>query len=239
MGGTEAAANAWPWAIGLLRYGNFICGGSILNERYIITAAHCVSRGGVTGAASNFQVLVGAHNLGSSGQLFSVERVKAHEAYNENQMQNDIALLRLRSPINFGSFGGRARPVCLPPPTLDSPSRNLVGKMSTVVGWGTTREGGSISRTLRQVQIPIISNEECARKYNSISVREGQICAAYASGGRDSCQGDSGGSLTLPDGGKYYQLGVVSWGSGCARPGAPGVYTRVSKQLAWIARNTK
>ena len=237
VGGQESSPNAWPWAIGLIRYGSFICGGSILSERYILTAAHCVSKSRQTQPASALQVMVGAHNLGNSGQLYPVERVIPHQQYDENYMQNDIAILKLRTPINFAQLGNKARPICLPSAAMDS--KNYVGKMSTVVGWGTTREGGQISRTLQQVQIPIISNQQCSQQYNPVNIRAGQICASYPRGGKDSCQGDSGGSLTMPENGKYYQLGVVSWGSGCARPGAPGVYTRVTKHLSWIAQNTR
>ncbi|KAI2805029.1 hypothetical protein BLOT_004018 [Blomia tropicalis] len=234
VGGEESTPNEWPWAIGIYRYGSFICGGSIINERYIMTAAHCVSRNGQTQPASSFQVLVGAHTLGSSGKYFKVERVIPHENYDQNYMQNDIALFRLSTPINFSQMGNTARPICLPSSSMIM--KSFVGQISTVVGWGTTREGGQISQKLQQVQIPIISNEKCSQKYNRMNIRMGQICAAYEEGGRDSCQGDSGGSLTVPVNGKYYQLGVVSWGSGCARPGAPGVYTRVTNYLSWIAR---
>src|SRR5699024_8240071 len=109
------------------------------------------------------------------------------------------ALLKLATPINFADFGNKARPVCLPTDASMDARLSLVGKLGTVVGWGTTSEGGPVAATLRQVALPIISNGECARRYSPEKIRAGQICAAYPGGGRDSCQGDSGGSLTIAD----------------------------------------
>lgn len=111
--------------------------------------------------------------------------------------------------------------------------------------WGTTRENGSPSPVLLHVQVPVISNSDCRDKYAKIGVLQSEsqfksyvICAGHKYGGSDSCQGDSGGPLMLPinEGGKfpYYQIGVVSYGIGCARPNIPGVYANVQHYATWI-----
>jgi len=105
---------------------------------------------------------------------------------------------------------------------------------ATVIGWGRTMEGGDTSAVLRQVEIPIVSNETCQQSYPN-GITSNMMCAGREEGGRDSCQGDSGGPLMVRGSGQdWRQAGVVSFGIGCARPNFYGVYTRISQYLFWI-----
>lgn len=138
------------------------------------------------------------------------------------------------------------RPICIP---IDSRVRsmNFVGYTPFVAGWGRTQEGGQSSNILQEVQIPVHENEVCKEKYQKIGKLVSQqqfdnavLCAGVLAGGKDSCQGDSGGPLMAPQviDGKvvFFQIGIVSYGIGCARPDIPGVYTRVQTFVDWIER---
>lgn len=140
-------------------------------------------------------------------------------------------------------------PVCLP---VDEPirTRSFVGYNPFVAGWGRLQEGGKSSNVLQELQIPILENAECKEQYRKQGklITENQfgdavICAGYLEGGRDSCQGDSGGPLMQPVrqdeanneiSYRYYQVGIVSYGIGCARTDTPGVYSRVQHFVDWI-----
>jgi len=169
----------------------FICGGTIINERYVLTAAHCIVRPTQTLKARNFKIRVGAHDLKSSGFFVDVSEVKVHESYTATQHKNDIALFKLSVPLDFNALPNVA-PVCLPKPDMEK--NNLLGTLSNLVGWGTTSEGGKPSPVLQEVQVPITSNEECARAYRTLLgptdqiTADKQLCAAYPRGGKDTCQ---------------------------------------------------
>jgi secreted trypsin-like serine protease len=122
-------------------------------------------------------------------------------------------------------------PIELMTPTLDTAVQ--VGDFYDVAGWGTLREGGSLATTLQKVKVPLVDQRTCSNAYDGIV--DSMVCAGFADGGKDSCQGDSGGPMFLTGSdGKFYQAGVVSFGSGCARPDAYGVYTRVSSFSSFI-----
>lgn len=250
--------------VAIFRRGRFLCGGTIINSEHILTAAHCVARGdGTTVPSEQLMVMIGSHNLALANStnnnrlsdnknhlLIPVQQVIKHASYTNVYMQNDIALLKLSLMLKLDSpkltnetnlanhtndYQFDLQPICLPTTQMDR--NNFDGWNSTIIGWGHQSEGGSISKTLREVQIPIISNEQCAKAYDEKRIRNEQICAHY-NGGRDSCQGDSGGPLIIHNqsNGRVYQLGIVSWGRGCARSKYPGVYTRVSKYVHWIIK---
>lgn len=269
IGGIESAPNSWPWMVAIFRRKRFLCGGTIINSEHILTAAHCVARGdGTTVPSEQLMVMIGNHNLALANTtinshlsnnenhlLIPVQLVIKHPSYTNVYMQNDIALLKLSLTLNLDSPNSTSianemnfsanytnnfnlQPICLPTTQMDR--NNFDGWNSTIIGWGHQSEGGSISKTLREVQIPIISNEQCAKAYDDKRIRNEQICAHY-NGGRDSCQGDSGGPLIIhnQNNGRVYQLGIVSWGRGCARSKYPGVYTRVSKYVHWIIKQIR
>lgn len=139
--------------------------------------------------------------------------------------ENDIAALRLKVPI---AFGKTVQPV----KSFDLNEESVEGVLSTISGWGSTREGGLTSEVLNAADVPIVSKKTCSEAYKNYGgVPEGQICAAYPD--RDTCQGDSGGPMVISG----RQAGIISWGLGCARLDYPGVYTEVAAFRDWLSKN--
>ncbi|KAH0950476.1 hypothetical protein HN011_008370 [Eciton burchellii] len=232
VGGVETLVNQYPWMALLLYKGQFYCGGSVINSRYVLTASHCIDRFDV----NKLTVRILEHNWNSTSktntQEYKVEKTIKHSGYSNINYNNDIALIKLANPIEFRDS---MRPVCLP-----DRGKTFAGEMGIVTGWGAVKEGGPVSHTLQEVYVPILSNAECRdSKYPSNRITNNMMCAGYKDGGKDSCQGDSGGPLHVEESGIHQIVGVVSWGEGCAQPGYPGVYARVNRFLTWIARNTE
>jgi len=226
VGGVEVQPEfKYPWTADLFyKVGGHFCGGSLINSTWILTAAHCS-----TGMRpSSVGVQVHRHDLSSSansesGVVRDVKTIVIHPEYSGIFFDNDVALWELSAPITNVPFV-----------TLDTDgSYSTVGALATVAGWGATREGGRGSDILLEVDVPILSNEKCRQQYNG-RIRDSMICAGYDQGGKDSCQGDSGGPLFVNKNNKPVQIGVVSWGEGCARAGSPGVYARVSYLMDFI-----
>jgi len=222
VGGEEVDPEfKYPWTADLYykTLGHF-CGGSLINETWVVTAAHCST--GLTPQQVSIQVH--RHDLSKSaasedGVSRTIQKIIIHSKYNPLNYRNDIALWQLSSPITNVDLV-----------QLDEFGDYDQSGMTTVVGWGDTSEGGQSSDVLREVDVPIISNDDCNSKqmYNG-DIFDDMICAGYAAGGKDSCQGDSGGPLFVnKDSNNPIQIGIVSWGAGCARPNKPGVYSRIS-----------
>ncbi|XP_047504462.1 trypsin-1-like [Pieris napi] len=237
VGGTDAAINEFPWIVKLSYFKRFYCGGTVINDRYVVTAAHCV-KGFMW---FMIKVTFGEHNRCNATirpETRFVIRVTANK-FSLTNFDNDIALLRLNDRIPMSAA---IKPICLP----TDPSSTYIGVLAVASGWGTLTEEGKVSCTLQEVEVPVISNQECKNtKYSSSMITDNMMCAGYPkTGQKDSCQGDSGGPLIAISKDskrdkRYELIGVVSWGNGCARIGYPGVYTRVTKYLAWIKENTQ
>ncbi|CAG2100844.1 unnamed protein product [Medioppia subpectinata] len=233
-----APAHSWPWAVAVytgsgssFQNYKFICGASVISSRHVLGAAHCVSHNNRITKPENIRLLIGSHDRRYEGMYYRVHKVLVHNKYDERLMQNDIALYELVDAIDFNKTLNIS-PVCLP--DADMQSRDYSHQMAQLIGWGTTSAGGQTSDYLRQVQVPIITNRECSRSYNSLMITSKQMCAGFVTGKRDSCQGDSGGPMTVVNeerDGRYVQLGIVSWGKGCAEPKYPGVYTKSLKSV--------
>ena len=163
-----------------------------------------------------------------------MDRIVIHEGYDSQSLINDIAVMRLAEP-----FGARARTVQLPSPQLDQVFGSP-GACSVVTGWGRTFEGAqTLPDRLQVVDLPVLDNATCASAYPEEEITAGHVCAGYQRGTMDSCGGDSGGPLVVPGGPREWtQLGVVSWGYGCAQAMRYGVYTRVSHYIDWILDQT-
>ncbi|RXN16592.1 coagulation factor VII-like protein [Labeo rohita] len=220
-----------PWQALLEHNSQYKCGAVILDSQWILTAAHCVWEKD----PNHLQVTVGEHIRGKdegTEQMRKVSKVFIHPLFNHSSTDNDIALLRLLSPVTLGPF---AIPVCLPP--VNGTFGHTIGavRMSTVSGWGHLAQSGPPSLVLQKLEVPRVSLDECKAK-SGLKVTRNMLCAGFIEGGRDSCQGDSGGPLVTCYKNTWFLTGIVSWGKGCARAGFYGIYTRVSVFVEWIAK---
>jgi trypsin len=226
VGGEVVEVGSIPFQVSFqdFNFGPFhFCGGSIFNQNFVITAAHCVA-GEDFNNPQNLYVVVGEHELYNEEgieQTIAVKRIISHVDY--SPYVNDIALLELADPIKFSKKVG---PAVLPTQGAQS-SGNC-----TVSGWGTTSSGGFSSDLLQVVTVPFVSDAVCEKAYPG-SIIESMICAGEE--GKDSCQGDSGGPMVC----NGFLAGIVSWGRGCALADFPGVYTEVSYFVEWITTNAQ
>ncbi|MFF2808269.1 serine protease [Streptomyces sp. NPDC058000] len=213
VGGKNADVRDVPWQVSLRSRGGHICGGSIIRADAVVTAAHCT----VGAPPASLSVRAGSNARGSGGQVVPVARVLRHPKYNADTIDYDVAVLVLASPLKFGD-GVQAVPL------MAEGKEPTAGTPATVTGWGATHDGGVLPERLRRVDVPKLSDAYCKGAYGPSSITPRMTCYGYQEGRKDACQGDSGGPLVV-DG---YLAGISSWGTGCAAPRHPGVYTKVS-----------
>ncbi|XP_062373685.1 serine protease 27-like [Sardina pilchardus] len=229
VGGEDAAPGKWPWMVYLQTYnGTHVssCGGSLINTGWVLTAAHCLDE-------YSFRlepVLVGQLKLleSTDGLYYNVRRVLIHPGYRDDAHVHDIALVQLNEFVDISDL---VMPVALPTPWDVFSARSECW----VTGWGNVDEGIPLEgeETLQQLKLPLVDDDTCRMMYPGTN--DNQLCAGYMEGAKDSCQGDSGGPLVCKSAsGRFVQVGVVSFGQGCARTGYPGVYTRVISYTKFI-----
>merc|ERR1712002_728912 len=235
VGGDEAVEHQFPWIVALFIDHAWFCGGALISEKWVLTAAHCVD------GANYFEVMAGAHNVRASSEdhriVITSYKGFTHEAWDRYTLKNDIAMIELPEAVQFNDY---IKPTCLP----EASNTADVGDLLSVIGWGKpSDQAASISPVLRMVHdIPVMSNADCNAYYGIVGA--GIVCLD-TEGGRSSCNGDSGGPLiskeeqTKTPGQKWTQVGVVSFGSraGC-EVGAPAGFTRTAYYREWITTNT-
>jgi len=238
VGGKEAIPYSWPWqtVVGHASRNDQICGGALISPQWVMTAAHCVYDKAKPGT---YQVKLGVHskyrNDERGEQIRSVTELYAHPnfSYDSANMTHDFALLKLESPVNYTDH---ISPVCLPSSLQELPG---AGSAIFVTGWGKTKQDGPDSDILLQVSLPLQSIEKCKAAYPGNIWEDAQFCAGLDKGGKDSCNGDSGGPAVFQDPvtGMWSQIGVVSWGKGCAQPMQYGIYSKVSAFIDFIEKH--
>lgn len=225
VGGITAVAGEYPFIVSLQRPSHF-CGGSLVDKKWVLTAAHCV-KGSTT---SGLKLRVGLYKQGEFAgvETFSAKKIVIHPEYNSSTNDYDFALIQLDGESQIPPIPLIERLPRIPDEEDEAP-------LATTAGWGATSEGGgTLPKTLMKVEVPLVSPKRCEAAYPN-QITKTMLCAGYIQGQKDSCQGDSGGPLYVRLlSGQHQLAGVVSWGQGCARPNKFGVYADVHIGLEWI-----
>jgi trypsin len=221
VGGEQSDVGEFPYFVDLNG-----CGGSLIAPNIVLTAAHCDPSGS---SFVNANALVGAYERQQEtygAEFVNIAAQRVHPQYNDFTLANDFQLLRLSEDVIS------ATPVTL---SLDDDYSPADGADLTVLGVGLTTQGGfELPPFLSDVDVQVVNIDECNTSYNNEVIEDVMFCAGVPQGGKDSCQGDSGGPIVKRIGNEHVQVGVVSWGYGCAQPGFPGIYSRVSSAHDWI-----
>lgn len=232
VGGANTTIAQNPWQVSLQSSsGSHFCGGSIIDESWVLTAQHCVNSGGSISKPGRVVAGITKRSGSGAGQIRTVSQVFVYPGYVNANLGKDAALLKLSSPLDLSGANAKAIPLA----TEEDAAAGLTnaGVIARVTGWGTLSSGSSsLPDTLQTVNVALITNASAQSSYPSETIGADQLGAA--SPGKDSCQGDSGGPLTVPKGSTQVLAGIVSWGYGCADSRYPGMYGRVSSFERWI-----
>ncbi|XP_058403696.1 coagulation factor VII isoform X1 [Diceros bicornis minor] len=236
VGGKVCPKGQCPWQALLKLNGLLLCGGTLLDTTWVVSAAHCFDR---IRSWKNLTAVLGEHDLSKEDgdeQERQVVQIIVPDKYVPRKTDHDLALLRLQSPVTFTDH---VVPLCLPEKAFSE--RTLASiRFSSVSGWGQLLERGATALELMAIDVPRLRTQDCLeqsrRTAGSPELTENMFCAGYLDGTQDACKGDSGGPHATEFRGTRYLTGVVSWGEGCAAAGHFGVYTRVSQYTEWLHR---
>jgi len=229
IGGTDAEQGAWPWMVSLQTASGHFCGGSLIDQYWVLTAAHCLDRFDTT-FRPGLRVAIGLHRRSelTQSELIQVERFFQHPEWDTNNFEsspNDIAVLQLSQPAKSSIV------------KLAQTHTNLdqASQLAMALGWGSVNANtGSKPDVLQQVQMPLVTLDVCRQAYvGNYTILDSHVCAGLLEGGKDTCFGDSGGPLAVFDGQAWQQVGITSFGGkaggpACAGIEAYGVYSRVA-----------
>ncbi|XP_052743896.1 trypsin, alkaline B-like [Bicyclus anynana] len=224
VGGTVTSINQYPYSVAVLYVrsnGPFVqgCGGTIINNRSVLSVAHCIGA-----CITCIRLRVGSTYASSGGVVHHVAQIIRHPQFNSATMANDIGLVRVLFPFQFGPT---VQPAAIAGPNAVIPYNTVV----TAIGWGWKDHAGvNPSEELRHVQIPTVPHATCQNSYTFMTLTAGHMCAGPMEGGRGSCQGDSGSPLIYNN----VVIACTSFGNGCARPNYPALYSRVAYFSNWI-----
>ncbi|XP_050672335.1 trypsin-like isoform X2 [Leptidea sinapis] len=245
VGGVTTTIKKYPYQVSLKMVkgnGYYQCGGSIISASYILTAAHCLYEfedvyviAGSTVLENGMQLVSLGNNLFEEVPILPKTKARNftwHPNYNTSTGDYDVGIVQLEKPLKLNGINEAAIRL------VKSGTNIKPGTGVTVSGWGTTSENGETSDLLKEVELFVVSDEECRKHYGS-RLTPRMFCAGFDKGGRDTCQGDSGGPVVLTR--SQVQIGIVSYGTGCARAHIPGVYTKIANEeiKSWIENMTK
>lgn len=259
INGNIASEAQMPWQVALVTnpldaYQSYVCSGSLIADRWVVTAAHCAEQ--LKKLDKDYYVLVGTNNLQDSqqGQIIKVKQAYIHEQYNNRIYNNDLALLELERAVDFIKCGKNCQTIDIINPTLEKQNA-LIASMTQIAGWGVLEDcdnsqslvcqqyAGQMMRnpalyptTLRYTTVKLANCLSSSSLYSAQQITQNMLCAEspMQDSLTDACYGDSGAGLTINNLEKPYLLGVASWGIGCAKVGYPGVYTRVANYSDWL-----
>lgn len=234
VGGKDAMENEVPFIVSLRKKGQHFCGGSLINETWVVTAAHCIA-----GMGKPDDILVGSIDVNGSetSTKVKVDTAIIHPGYNKNASSNDYALVKLKNPVK-AEFAELNK----------IQMTDLDIKDFVVAGWGAMKENAYTTPDKLQIlTVPYVEQKTCENQFQDIEkspvpyLDETMFCAGSKEGGKDACQGDSGGPIFYQprDSKRYILLGIVSWGYGCARKDLSGVYSNVVTEISWFENTIK
>jgi len=229
IGGTTSEGNRWPWMAGLVTKNSpategLFCGASLIAKDWVLTAGHCV----FDQSPGTFEVVINQAQLdANTGERSAVERIVIHPLYDNSTLDNDLALIKLKS-------ASQVQPIQLVAPYSN---QDIPNKPAIALGWGAVHPSKALfPLDLRQADLPLISNSACSASMNE-PISDNLLCAGDGLGLRDTCSGDSGGPLIVFDteSHSWRQAGITSWGFGCAKVESYGVYTRLKNYAVFIS----
>lgn len=238
IGGVKVQEGAYPWMVALIDnthesvlFGQF-CGGALIHPEWVLTVAHCTYKYGQEIDLNEIDALVGQETLdATTGERIKIELIIRHLGYNSKTGDSDIALLKLASPSKY------------PPVRMANASMSAIdksGAIATVLGWGRTSTKHRVNH-LRKANVPLVDAVTCTSTYTQqgYTMTPNMLCAGFQQGGTDACSGDSGGPLLVretegDENSAWIHVGIISWGRGCARADAYGVYTHTALYKNWV-----